>query len=180
MNKFLYFFFVCVLFSCSEDESSTMSEEQMETEEEQMLTLPNATQEGLGTFGCLVDNDIFSEDDDAFNTLYVETNGGLFITGAFNPNGPVRQVVLGANQNILEEGVTYVLGVAGTGGYYGEVLFFGNDTPTTTAADAGSMTITKLDPENNIVSGTFSFDIMNPQGELIEIRSGRFDQIYDN
>jgi hypothetical protein len=40
------------------------------------------------------------------------------------------------------------------------------------------MTITKLDIENQIVSGTFWLDVENPfTGETIEIREGRFDTI---
>ena len=66
-----------------------------------------------------------SEDDDAFNTVYVEGAGNFFfITDAFNPDGTVRQIRLEANQNTIEEGVTYPLGVAAPGGYFGEVLFF--------------------------------------------------------
>lgn len=122
-----------------------------------------------------------SEDDDAFNTVYVEGAGNFFfITDAFNPDGPVRQIRLEANQNTIEEGVTYPLGVAAPGGYFGEVLFFDSETPPTTEMDAGFMTTTKLDPVNNIVSGTFSFDILDNQGELVEIREGRFDQIYED
>ncbi len=37
------------------------------------------------------------------------------------------------------------------------------------------MSITKLDFENHIVSGTFWFDAINEDGKLVEIREGRFD-----
>ncbi|RRJ91607.1 hypothetical protein EG240_05250 [Paenimyroides tangerinum] len=40
----------------------------------------------------------------------------------------------------------------------------------------GEMTITKFDLANEIVSGTFWFDVQNPwTGEKIEVREGRFD-----
>lgn len=184
MKKILLYaicFLVCT--GCSEDdESASTTPQQMEEEvQEQMATLPDATQTGAGTFGCLVNGEVFTEDDDAFNTVYAEAGGNFFfITGAFNPDGPVRQIRLEANQNTIEEGVTYPLGVAAPGGYFAEVLFFDSETPPTTGMDAGTMTITRLDPANNIVSGTFSFDILNNQGELVEIREGRFDQIYED
>jgi len=37
------------------------------------------------------------------------------------------------------------------------------------------MTITRLDLSAQIVSGTFFFDIIDENGELREIREGRFD-----
>lgn len=39
----------------------------------------------------------------------------------------------------------------------------------------GELTITKLDFENNIVSGTFWYDIEDTQGVIHQIREGRFD-----
>ena len=171
-----------LLLSCSEDDTTMAASQQMEEEmQEQMAILPDATQTGAGTFGCLVNGEVFTEDDDAFNTVYAEAGGNFFfITGAFNLDGPVRQIRLEANQNTIEEGMTYPLGVAAPGGYFAEVLFFDSETPPTTGMDAGTMTITRLDPANNIVSGTFSFDILDNQGELVEIREGRFDQIYED
>lgn len=45
----------------------------------------------------------------------------------------------------------------------------------TTPEVMGEMTITKLDFEDNIVSGTFWFDAVNNEGDMVEIREGRFD-----
>jgi hypothetical protein len=43
----------------------------------------------------------------------------------------------------------------------------------------GELIITKLDFINNIVSGTFWFDLENPfTGERVEIREGRFDTLF--
>jgi len=43
----------------------------------------------------------------------------------------------------------------------------------------GELTITKLDFEKNVVSGTFWFDLQHPvTGERIEIREGRFDTLF--
>ncbi|WP_425413758.1 hypothetical protein [Psychroflexus tropicus] len=39
--------------------------------------------------------------------------------------------------------------------------------------------MTKLDTDNQIVSGTFWFDVEHPTtGEVLEIREGRFDMQY--
>ncbi|WP_397337511.1 DUF6252 family protein [Paenimyroides tangerinum] len=40
----------------------------------------------------------------------------------------------------------------------------------------GEFTITKLDLQKQIISGTFWFDVKDPKtGEKIEVREGRFD-----
>lgn len=45
--------------------------------------------------------------------------------------------------------------------------------------NSGTFTITKLDFENNIVSGLFEMTVQNPfTGELIQITQGRFDTLF--
>jgi len=39
----------------------------------------------------------------------------------------------------------------------------------------GELVITFFDSEKNIISGTFWFDAVNSEGEVIEVRDGRFD-----
>ncbi|MFC5981116.1 hypothetical protein [Flavobacterium salmonis] len=41
--------------------------------------------------------------------------------------------------------------------------------------NTGELKITKLDFTNNIVSGTFWFDVKDDKGVLHQIREGRFD-----
>ena len=36
------------------------------------------------------------------------------------------------------------------------------------------------DVENEIISGTFWFDTVNEDGEIIHVRKGRFDKIYND
>jgi Family of unknown function (DUF6252) len=55
-----------------------------------------------------------------------------------------------------------------TGSPFQNYLTDGNDYK-------GEMQIKKLDPENQIVSGTFWFDAVNANGQKVEIREGRFD-----
>ena len=48
----------------------------------------------------------------------------------------------------------------------------------TTSEYTGEMTITRFDMEEEIVSGTFWFDVQDPKtGETREVRDGRFDVI---
>lgn len=49
----------------------------------------------------------------------------------------------------------------------------------TTDQVTGQLTITKLDPEKAIISGTFWFDAVRlSDGEKVQIREGRFDMEY--
>ncbi len=44
---------------------------------------------------------------------------------------------------------------------------------------SGQLTVTKLDFTNNIISGTFRMDLVNPYtNEIVEIRDGRFDTLF--
>ena len=43
----------------------------------------------------------------------------------------------------------------------------------------GEITFFKFDDINGIVSGTFWFDAINEEGEVVEIREGRFDMKYN-
>lgn len=65
--------------------------------------------------------------------------------------------------------ITEAVGNAtGIFGYNGD-LFFTNSNET------GQMTITHLDLDNQTVSGTFWFDVIDQNGDLRQIREGRFD-----
>lgn len=56
------------------------------------------------------------------------------------------------------------------GGYFFNTGFvYTNDMQT------GELTITHLDLENQTVSGTFWFDVIDQNGDLKQIREGRFD-----
>ena len=146
-------------------------------------TLPEATQTGAGTFGCLVNGEPFIETGSYLNCYYQYVDGGYYFAfGAESEyNSLLRQIILGTNAAIIEEGVTYTLGMGCydvPGSHYGEVTYkfhygYVFDTCDT---EYGYLHITKFDFTNYIVSGTFEFDVLNPYtGEIIEIREGRFD-----
>ena len=43
----------------------------------------------------------------------------------------------------------------------------------------GSITISKIDIKNQIVSGTFNFNAVDKQGNAVKITDGRFDKRFD-
>ncbi len=44
----------------------------------------------------------------------------------------------------------------------------------------GELTISKLDTQQKIISGTFWYDAVNAVGDKVEVRDGRFDMRYVN
>ena len=48
----------------------------------------------------------------------------------------------------------------------------------TNSIKKGELTITRVDLQNSIISGTFWFDAINTDNEVVEIREGRFDWNY--
>lgn len=152
--------------------------------------LPPETQTGAGTFGCLVNGNIFKPKGDPFggpilSCAYQYINGGYYFqikarqdnssqtlgVGLFTDSLPISQgqrIILFQN-NIKSKGyglyAKYQIGSSGN-------LYYTDST------GVGELHIKFLDSVNRIVSGTFWFDAVNPSGEKVQIRSGRFDMKY--
>ena len=80
------------------------------------------------------------------------------------------------------QGNVYQLGDYGDPSDYGQFKTFGKYEDneklfTTSEIINGEITITHHDIKNFVISGTFWFDAINENGEIIEIREGRFDKI---
>ncbi|MFV0572245.1 MAG: hypothetical protein ACK5M1_07435 [Xanthomarina gelatinilytica] len=146
-------------------------------------TLPPATQTGAGIFACYVNGTSYIDTSGGyFNCFYQFIDGEYFfgIGGEDNNHNLFDQIILASNASSIEEGIVYTLTCNLTDSYYGEVAFTGQLLDATTCnTNFGTMTITKLDFTNNIISGTFEFDIIHPNtGETIQIREGRFDTLF--
>ncbi len=168
ISKYLLIIAVIIMTSCHKDDDHIAPIDQ----------LPPATQSGAGTFGCLVNGKAFIDNSGSFNCFYQLVGGEYYfhISGTnFNmiPGG----IDIGTIKKTIEEGQIYPLleeldGNASAAVFFQDIL----ETSTTSTDYTGELTITKLDFENYIVSGTFSFDLLNPiNGEIMEIREGRFD-----
>lgn len=100
--------------------------------------------------------------------------GFLLLTLLKETKTLILSLSLSTNAKEIEQGQTYQLieeadgNATGIYGLSGD-LFFTNSIQT------GEMTITRLDLNTQIVSGTFFFDVIDGNGQLREIRDGRFD-----
>lgn len=178
MKLFYPFFLLCLFFvftSCSNDD---------DTPSNPVDLLPPATQTGENTFGCLLDGEAFTPRAATvpYNCFYQYVDGGFyFYVGAKNKkNGITKTILIGTERLQISEGNKFILKEKITGNAFG-FLYIGNSNTGeilesyTSTIHTGELTITKLDFENNIVSGTFWFDVKDENGKIHEIREGRFD-----
>jgi hypothetical protein len=143
--------------------------------------LPPATQVGANTFGCLINGEPFVVSNTS-NQTAIYQDGGLLIGGQKNINNNFSQVSVFISETsigeIIAENNSYVLNsnTVPKGEYYIEnqnCFYF------TSSNYSGSITITKLDNINFIVSGTFEFKSISDNCEgIIDITNGRFDLQY--
>ncbi|MCL2651425.1 MAG: hypothetical protein FWD60_10440 [Candidatus Azobacteroides sp.] len=159
MNRLLpVFLLICLLwicFSCQEP----------------FPELPEETQTGAQTFGCLVNDElVFARDGSYYYSVghtnavyYIETDR-LVITATcqfdqqfiFYIDHPQQKAELQLNQ------IRYLLP---------------NSTDWVETEDTGRIYLTRFDMSGyeSIVSGTFSFELSETNGKLIKITKGRFD-----
>ncbi|MEE1898700.1 DUF6252 family protein [Flavobacterium rakeshii] len=144
--------------------------------------LPAATQTGENTFGCLLDGEVFlpSGGINPLDCVYQYVDGGYYLGlqgNKRNSDGDLIMIAIGTNGLQIFQNETYQLleNINGNAqGIYGYRInnYYTSQTYT------GELTITKLDTENQIVSGTFWFDVQDNQGVVHQIREGRFDMQY--
>ena len=174
MRKLLLFFLTTfALMSCDKDDDAPTNP---------VDQLPPATQTGANTFGCLLDGEAFipSGGTNPLDCVYQLINGDRFFTlqgNKRNENFNRITLSLSTNAKEIEEGETYLLIENEVGNAFARYSFSANAT-FTSQTNSGTLTITKLDLDNQIVSGIFSFDIIDFEGNLRQIRNGRFDMQY--
>ena len=149
-------------------------------------SLPEATQTSAGTFACYVDGNPYIAKKSEIIAYYQYT-GGFYTFGISSTKKmpPIFSIILGyiQEENIIQ-GETYTLKEYENDSQFGGISFvYEPEIPyqlntTNGTTYKGEMTITKLDMENQIISGTFWFDVQDPKtGETREVRDGRFDVI---
>ena len=92
-------------------------------------------------------------------------------------------VSVGTINKTISEGETLIFSglIQGNacGGFFFKTSDFSGEPSQTNSEYTGEMHITKFDPQNQIVSGTFWFDVKHPvTGKRVEVRNGRFDAVF--
>lgn len=171
--KKLFPLLLILMLSCSDDNSKPKSE---------LDKLPPATQTGENTFGCLLDGKAFLPGGgiNPLDCVYQYVDGGYYFALQGNRRNSLNHLIsiAIATENLeIEEGLTYQLRQQSQGNAYGRFSYSAQPT-FTSEIYTGELIITQLTPTT--VSGTFWFDIVDYEGNLREIREGRFDMEYSN
>lgn len=141
--------------------------------------LPPATQTGEGTFGCLVNGEPFVDNSGRFNCFYQLVNDKYYfnISPTFK-NKKLIELNLGSIDIDLEKIKAFSLGDFSNGEGGGAAFFISGEgrNVTTNSNYTGKCFINKFDNQNNIVSGTFEFQVYDEITKtLYVVTEGRFD-----
>ena len=158
-------------------------------------SLPDPTQTGANTFGAKVDGAFWvpqrftSVGSSTILEARMTGTGTLIINARNFSSSPTETEFEILIRNMTGPG-TYPLdqltakqpGESASYGYYIQRKFMPEHEWITNAAHTGSVTITKYDPANRIVSGTFAFNAATTDGSAnpISVTEGRFDITFSN
>jgi len=151
---------------------------------EHTTSLPAATQSGANTFGAMVNGVLFTP-----NEYTGSFSQSLY--AYYNPTpavGDTDFLILNASDlvgsggsfrihamSLIAQGQTYPLQTSASNPI-SITYVAGNQVMSSVKAPlTGQLTITKLDFQNRIISGTFYFDAINSNGDKVSVTDGRFD-----
>jgi hypothetical protein len=152
--------------------------------------------DGTGGISCLVNGNILKPKGTAFGPpnqylqIYWEQGIGYLRVGFYNKNSnsewKIVDIVI-PNIEYFNPTTNEVNSLVGTYslsknnlGTYDINVYDDFPTYTTTENYIGELVIEFHDTENYIISGTFWFDAVNENGEVVQIRNGRFDKKINN
>jgi hypothetical protein len=149
--------------------------------------LPPATQIGANKVGCLVNGEVFLPK--GSNPLgpplvvcfyqFVDNSWNFSLGFSNNQQENLRGLNIASRGVELQQGNTYPIILESNNSCYGRFTNWGETFHyLTNENNNGQLTITKLDQVNNIISGTFWFKAVNSNGEVVQVREGRFDMQY--
>jgi hypothetical protein len=177
-NLFLILLTIFTLCSCDKDDAKPKTE---------LDKLPPATQIGAQTFGCLIDGKAFVPPkfgSNAPNAFYQFVGGAytLGMSASIDGGSQMKSILIGGLDVQALTTTIYQLKSEESGNFLAKYLIGGGITYTgiTTDTKPGTLTITRFDAVNFIISGTFKFTILDDNGSEINITDGRFDMQYTN
>lgn len=145
--------------------------------------LPPATQTGAKTFGCLVNGKAWIPGKDDWSSpgplkfYYYTDNGGQFaINSELQINSIRENIIIGLDSINFKKEFFFKKGSNSVRLSYQKTP--GCDLSSlidSTVQTIGSVTLTKVDLNNGIISGVFEFSFSKHGCESIKITNGRFD-----
>lgn len=168
MYRVTIFFFILIICSCRKEEKE----------------LPPATVSGAGTFGCLVNEEVWVPDR---GTLFVRNLDYSFNKGSFNIYARKKNKVsdqsisVNFNNSIFSTGI-YLLednDLNGADFHDSNRSCFYETDSIPNGKNKGQLVISRLDTINRIISGTFEFTSEKQGCRILKVRDGRFDFKYN-
>ncbi|WKS95541.1 DUF6252 family protein [Riemerella columbina] len=155
--------------------------------------LPPATQSGANTAGCLVNGKVWvASKKSSTRGFYVGATGAeIYSDGTFKIGVEFKNV---SNKSYIKMGIKKIklelnkeytipinspLGENIGGAFYVQHSVIGPAYYTKSPDYTGKIKITRLDIPNEIISGTFEFDAVDEDGNVVHITEGRFDKKFD-
>lgn len=183
-NLILLFSIIITLSCCNKDDY-----DQPKTELEK---LPPATQTGANTAGCLVNGVAFLPKGYLVtgNLVCDYIDGQDFVLGINEriiqgSTDNIRSItIFSRNQNLHDNvGVSFPLNEDVANSKAGTFIINAPNAPdpnyyTTNSTVTGELKITYHNYNQAILSGTFWFDSINSNGDIVQVREGRFDMHY--
>ena len=168
--------FTGVCCSCKNDDDSDLPP---------IEQLPSQTTVGANTAGCLVNGEVLIPSGRANETKlrcqYAKRQGVYTFGLSFHDKEQefIKSILLRTENIKLEQGQSYKF-LERSHTCWGEYSIEAGliDSFETDSNHSGILSITHIDEEQRIISGTFSFTAINDQGETIEVTDGRFDMHY--
>ena len=175
-KTFLLLFLMCI-FGCSKDDNKKTTNP--------IEQLPPMTTSGKNTIGCLVNGVPFT-DSGLMNNFYQLVEGEYYLVinweNGFGDNFVAGQISIRNTQ--IVEGESYILNNNNSSleefsGGSAKYVFSDNSNSgefNTNSNYYGTVTFTKFDTENGIMTGTFEFQAQELNSEeIVNVTEGRFD-----
>lgn len=147
--------------------------------------LPPATQTGANTFGCLVNGQAWTPKGNNGTSNYSVDYGSGPRGEYFNilsyryPNetNNAQYLIIEVNEN-LKVGSFSFGNTQQTRAFFDDAITkcSWNSRDSGTTYRRGTLTVTRLDKQAGIISGTFAFTLYNPGCDSIKVTQGRFDK----
>jgi Family of unknown function (DUF6252) len=173
MNRLLLYSALLLLTQCSKCKDNPEPVDQ----------LPPATQEGRNTFGCLLNGQAWTpRGNEGFSNFTVDydpthAQGTLSVAATRIRSATNDHQTLGLFSDSIRTPGTYVLQTRGRHGAGMVDLRTGCQYYSTDPIYCrGRLTITRLDQQAGIVSGTFAFVLAKPGCDTVRVTEGRFDK----
>lgn len=171
--KVFCFYIILMLVVCSSCKTDILSPKE---------ELPAATQEGLNTFGCLVNGEVWIPKR-IYNKLeyfYYENDGSFNVTAykKIGSNDINQELGFGVLEGLIAEDSYILSNLETTKSMAGFNNYNLNCYYETNPKQAGTLSIIKLDTANHIIAGTFEFTVWTEECDTIKVTDGRFDIKY--